>query len=267
MFHYLSVDEGERPIAQIKSANYTDVDMTMKERKEARETECLYINSSSVNDESKPKEYKITGKKELFPLMTRADKEGHAQRIFLAGGTLSGKSYLAARFARDYNILFPKNKVILFSWVNNDKNFSDIKNFHKMRVDESILDDPIDLSELHDSLCIFDDIEHFTDKYIVQELERIRSAAINAGRHDNIDVICVRQNLLDGHKTKTILNSSFQIIGFPHGGGRYQFGEWLKRHMYLSKPVIDRILNLPSRWVLINKNPNYCLYSKGCFML
>lgn len=274
MYYYLSVDKGESPIAKIrlppknKDDDYDPDEKPPKKKDSGKHLKnCLYINKSDTYDQDQPKEYQITGKDVLKPLTTRADTEGHAQRVFLAGGTLSGKSYLTSKLVKDYHRQFPKNKVILFSWVDDDENYKKIKNLHKIRIDDSILENPIDLHELHDSVCIFDDIEHFNDKEIVSELERIRNSAINAGRHDNIDVICARQNMLEGHKTKTALNSAFQIVGFPHSGSRYQLGEYLKRHMFLSKPKIDRILNLPSRWVLLNKNPPYVLYQKGCFLL
>lgn len=274
MFYYLSIDKGEMPIAKIRMPPKKKDEEDPEDKPPKKKTlqgkplkHCLYINKSDTKDPDLPREYVITGKEVLKPLMTRADTEGHAQRVFLAGGTLSGKSYLTSKMAKDYHRQFPKNKTILFSWVEKDDNYKGIKNLHKIRIDESILDNPIDLSELHDSVCIFDDIEHFTDKYIVAELERLRNSAINAGRHENIDVICARQNLLEGHKTKTVLNSSFQVVGFPHSGGRYQLGEWMKRHMFLDKQKIDKILNLPSRWVLLNKNPPYVLYQKGCFLL
>ena len=45
-----------------------------------------------------------------------------------------------------------------------------------MRIDESILENPFTLEELHDSITIFDDIEHFPDKEIRKELERVRDS-------------------------------------------------------------------------------------------
>ena len=268
MYHYLTINDGDIPIAKISSDDdieYPDSKIATKLRN------CLYVSSSDEYDPKAPKEYIITKKETLKPLLTRADKEGHAQRVFAAGGTLSGKSYLISKLAKDYIKQFPKNKVILFSWVNDDENYKEMRNnshFHKIRIDESILDNPIELSELHDSVVIFDDIEHFADRDIVHELERLRNSCVNAGRHDNIDVLCARQNLLEGLKTKTLLNSCFQVIGFPHSSSRYQLGEWLRRHMFLDKRLINKILNVPSRWVIINRaKPSYCLHQKGCFLL
>jgi hypothetical protein len=278
MFYYLTIGSGDKAIAKImpkkeqgKDADPDDFSFRRckdKKKKVFDPSRHLFINKLDAPDVSKPKEYLITGSDKLKPLMCRADDEGHAQRLFIAGGTLCGKSFMASKLAKNYQTQFPKRKVIMFSWVDKDDNYDKIKNIHRIRVDDSILDDPIDLKELHDSVCIFDDIEHFTDKHIVSELERIRNSAMNAGRHKNIDVIVARQNMLDGHKTKTCLNSAFQVLGFPHSGGRYQLSEFLKKHMSMDKIQIQKILNLPSRWVLVNRSaPPYVLHEKGCFLL
>jgi hypothetical protein len=276
MFYTLQFGDGDKAIAKIQRKHEQDPkdpdDLKRRRRidhKPYNPMDFLFIKQIDKADPNAIREITLNGAEKFKPLMCRADNEGHAQRIFIAGGTLSGKSFMAGKLAKDYQNQFPKNKVIMFSWVDKDKSYDDkIRNLHRIRIDESILDDPIELAELHDSCVIFDDAEHFTDKYISAELERLRNSVINAGRHLNIDVIVARQNLLDGAKTKTCLNSAFCVIGFPHSGGRYQLGEFLKRHMCLPQQTIHRILNLPSRWVLISRSaPMYCLYQTGIFML
>ena len=259
MNYELAIDNGDEAIAVFQS------------KKNKNKDKYLYYKQLSYNNKKEPnKELFINNDDLLLPVMNRQEG-GFPNRVFVAGGTLQGKSYIASKLAEDYHKLFPKNKIILFSWVNNDdnyKNLSKLKVFHKMRIDESILENPFTLEELHDSICIFDDIEHFPDKEIRKELERVRDSCVNAGRHENIDVAVARQNLLEGILTKTCLNSSFQVIGFPHSSSRYQLSEFLRRHMRLDNTLIQKILNVPSRWVLINRNtPSYVLHQKGCFLL
>lgn len=288
MYFSLSTSKGDKPIAKIYTPKKVDGNNKDDEPEEPKNnggkkpkpkkvdgkylplkpsSKCLYLNELEKDDKNRATEFILPGKEKLKPLMCR-QVDGHANRIFCAGGTLCGKSFMAGKLAKDYQKTFPKNKVCLFSWVDKDKAYDKIKDLHKIRIDDSILEEPIELDELHDSVCIFDDIQHFSDKHILMELERLQNSSVNAGRHKNIDVIIARQNLLDGHKTKTLLNSCFQVIAYPHSAGRFQFGEWLRRHMALEKPMIQRILNLPSRWVLINRStPPYCLHEKGCFLL
>ncbi len=282
MFHSLTIGKGSQPIAKVYKPNAngedneekkTDKTDKIKKRSILKNVEhklphnTLYINELETSDETAPREFFIKGSEKMKPYNIR-QSQGHANRIFCAGGTLCGKSYMAGKLARSYQRFHPNNKVILFSWVDDDEAYKKIKDIHKIRIDDTILNEPIELDELHDSICIFDDIEHFTDPYIIKELERLRDSCINAGRHKNIDVIIARQNLLDGPKTKTALNSSFQVIAFPHSAGRYQLAEMLRRYMAMDKQTINKILNVPSRWVLINRaTPPYILHEKGAFLL
>lgn len=266
MYFYLSLGKGQIPIAEIvmPKKRGEKEEATSSKKKVIRKY--VYLNESD-EPVDEPKVLQMTGKEILRPIMRR-QAGSFPNRVFIAGASLCGKSYLASKLAKDYFLNFKKNKIINFSYLNNDENYAKLKNYHKMRIDEDILENPIDLDELHDSVCIFDDIQHFTDKYIVKELERIRDSCLQAGRHSNIDVIVCTQNLLDGPKTKQCVNNTFQVIGFPQSAGRFQLGEWLRRYIRLSQEQVRTILNLPSRWVLVNQGtPIYVLHEKGCFML
>ena len=266
MFSSLSVNKGTTPIAKIRNVKTDDLEADYKKSNKKLKN-CLYINFHDTKDDTHPREFKIEGPEELIPLYTCADREGHANRTFLAGGTLCGKSYLAGQILRDYNRQYPKSDVALFSWVEDDKAYDKVQNLNKIRVDESILEDPIELDELADSCCVFDDTAHFGNKDLVKEIDRVQNSSVNAGRHKNIASVVIKQNLLDGAKTKQLLNSCFQIVVYPHSSGRYQAQQYMHRYMCFPKELIDRLLNLPTRFLIINKNPTYVLHSKGCIII
>jgi hypothetical protein len=130
------------------------------------------------------------------------------------------------------------------------------------------LDDPLTIEEFHDKMVILDDIEAFSDKHIIKELEMFANKLVNTGRHHNIDVIICRQKLMAGHKTSDILNGIHQIVCFPKTASRFQLQNYLERYLHLPKKIIKKILDVPSRWVLINtSNPVYCLHQKGAFLI
>jgi len=212
-------------------------------------------------------EFILKGDDKLQPLM--CDQYGsYPNRVCLAGTSLCGKSYLAGKMAEDYSSRFPDNKICIFSYIDQDDAYDSLKNLHRIRIDESILDEPIDLKELHDALIIFDDIECFTNKYIRDELVRLRNACINSGRHEGIATISIRQQMLEGSQTKATLNGMFQFVGFPHAASRFQFGNWLDRYLGLNRKQIKEILKLPSRFVLVNNTaPLFVLYEKGCKLI
>lgn len=238
-----------------------------KNREKINET-YLYINQFDSVKTDPNKEIRIK-EGTILPLMIR--QEGcHPNRVFIAGGTLSGKSVMASLLAADYNKQFRKNRIPLFTCVSDCTNFNDnrVKNVFPIRIDENILDDPIALGELHDSCTIFDDIEAHENKDIVKELENLRDRCLKAGRHEKTDVIVTNQTLLGQVKTKAALGNCFQVIAYPYGAGRYQLGQFLHRYMNIKQIDIDKILNVPSRYVLINRTqPLYILFEKGCFIL
>jgi hypothetical protein len=268
MYHGFTIGHGKKSIARIVNKNKKE--KTGKGKDKDKDENMLDIIASDNKDELQM-EVKLTDKNlELEPLMVRQGDNQMPNRVFIAGQSLCGKTYSAMRLAKDYNKIFPKNKVAVISWVEDDAslNKKKVKNFVKINIDENILSDPLTLEEFHDKLVIFDDIDAYPDKNVVESLCRFRNSCINAGRHQQIDTICTRQNLLDAHKTRDILNGVFQIMFFPHSASRYQARQWMERYLFLPKKTIDRILNLPSRWVLINTcHPIYCLHQKGAFML
>lgn len=202
----------------------------------------------------------------FFPVAVRQEGN-HTNRVFLGAGTLSGKSFLANEYALDYKKRFPKNKVILITGLSKDnEDYSSIKNLHRIRIDEeNILDNPIALDELHDSLTIFDDILACKDKEIAKELARLRDQVLSAGRQENIDCLVLQQNLLDGHNTKSCHANAFQVVGFPKTSSKAQLMNYLEHHHKMNTAKIDAFMHKPSRWILINNvNPLYYLSEIDC---
>lgn len=224
------------------------------------------IRISTTDEKNDDNEYLIKDEGKIIPLFFK--QSNGFNRWNCAGPTLCGKSYHASKIAEDYQKQYPKNRIVLFTAIKDeDKNFEKIKKMYRIDCDQ-LVDDPIDLSELKDSLCIFDDINSFKNKDTAKYINTLRDNIMSTGRHDNIDCITINQLLLDGHLTKSSLLNTFQIIAFPNSGGRAQLTSFLKRYMSLDNQLIDRITHLPSRWIAINRvNPNYVLFEKGVFMI
>ncbi len=204
----------------------------------------------------------------VVPLMIKQEDE-YPNRVFIAGGTLTGKSLMASVIANDYNGQHKKNRVILVSAVDDTRNYNDtrIKNLIPIRIDETIIDDPIGLGELHDSCAIFDDIEAHEDRDIVSEMENLRDRCIKAGRHEKTDCIITNQSLLGSQKTQHALRNCFQVVAYPSSAGKHQLTNFLRTYMSFDKDQIKRIMDVPSRYVLINRTmPNYVLSEHEVFL-
>lgn len=204
----------------------------------------------------------------IVPIMVEQD-DGYPNRVFIAGGTLCGKSLMASVLCNDYNSQHKKNNIIVVSSVDDTRNYNDVrvKRLVCMKVDDSLLDDPIDLERLKKSCTVFDDIEAHEDKDVVRELENMRDRCIRTGRHYDTACIVSNQTLLGSDKTKQALSNCFQVIAYPSSAGKYQLTQFLTRYMSFNKDQIQRIMNLPSRYVLINRTmPNYILSENEVFM-
>lgn len=206
----------------------------------------------------------------LQPLMVLHD-QNCPNRMYIVGQSYCGKTFQCAKMSQDWNNIFPKSKVAYISFNEDDDkscNDKNIDNFVKLKIDESILEDPIGLDELHDKLVIFDDVDGFSNPKVVKALEILSKQCINQGRHKSIGTIICRQKLLDGHKSSFVLNGIHQILCFPHSGSRHQVRKYLDKYLNLPKKKIEKILNVPSRWCLINvSNPMYCVFERGAFIV
>lgn len=269
MYFGFSKEPGIKSIAKICKADDISLDKK-KDNNKRQKNETMIDLKSSDNINELMQELVINDDElKLVPLMVMHDGDC-PNRVYISGQSYCGKSYCAAQLCQDFNQVFPKAKVAYISYNEDDKSCNDknIDNFLKINVDENIMQDPLTLDEFHDKCVVFDDIEAFGDPRIIKELENFMIKCINTGRHKSIATIVCRQKLLDGHRSSSILNGVHQLISFPHSGSRFQLRNYLDRYLHLPKKKIEKILNVPSRWVLLNLvNPMYCLHEKGGFIL
>lgn len=240
-----------------------------QKKKDTTEQKVIDLIQSDNQDDLKQEFVIDDDDLELEPMMVVHDGSC-PNRVYIAGQSYCGKSTLAAKLAQDWNEVFPKSKVAYISYNENDKACNDkkIENFCKIQIDEEVLNDPLQLEEFHDKLVIFDDIEAYGCPKIIKEMERFATKCINTGRHKNIGTIICRQKLLAGWKSSDVLNGVHQLVTFPHSGSRFQLRNYLKSHLHLPKKKIEKLLNVKSRWLLINLvNPCYAIHAKGGFII
>lgn len=180
----------------------------------------------------------------------------------------SGKSTYVRNYAKQYNKLFPKNKVFLFSKVKNDESLNGIKNLVKIKLDDDLIDDPIEVEELANSLVIFDDIDTLRDKEVKKSLKELQDDLLETGRHDNVHVLVTTHQLSNYRETKTVLNEAHFITVFPSSGSSHQIRYVLKNYVGLDNKDINKISKLNSRWVTVYKHhPQVIAYENGCYLV
>lgn len=200
---------------------------------------------------------------ELLPL----PNEDMIERLMVAGASGSGKSTYVGKYIKQYKLKHKKNPVFLFTRNKEDPALDKYK-IERVELNEDILEEPIDLEELSNSLCIFDDVDTIPEKPIRDEVKRIQEDLLECGRKEGISVISTSHHLLNYKQTRQLLLESTSITFFPKGGGQAQIIGFLKHHCGLNAKEIGKILKLPSRWITIYRTfPTYILYEKGCFIL
>lgn len=266
----LSFDKG-RPIAKIKGGPYKNKIIYI----DNEESDSESSESSDYGDYFGEKLKKNNLKNEIHI------KKGHMLPIpnidtrevcYIAGPSGAGKSTWASNYIEIFKKIFPKKKIILFSRKPKDHVLDKLKPL-RFIIDESLISDPIDIiSELkgEGALIIFDDTNTIQDEKIKKAVSNIMNDILEVGRSSGIYCI-VTSHLLNPTERKdsrTIWNEAHSIVIFPKSGNRHAMNYSLKNYCGFDNKLINKLLNLKSRWIMIYKQyPNYVIYDKGVLLL
>ncbi len=237
----LTFKKGRTPIAIIKGGKLNN--------------ELLFINNPNNRKEQIQEIEVHDGKVIIFP------DPSQATRMYTGGPSGSGKSTVEAKWVKQYQRMNPDNKVFLFK---RDEEFDPA--YFGLNVEDPI-NPKTDLNELRNSMLIFDDIAEIQDEQEREDTKHLLKDALKNGRKKNISVACSNHLLYDGNKTKDMLYQCDKLIVFP-GSSNYMIENLCKRFVGMGKKAIDKLLRLPSRWVMISKKyPQYVVYENGAYIL
>jgi hypothetical protein len=226
------------------------------------ELEDIYNEAMNyLNDKSKKELILVDGK--IKPTLGKDP----TITAYVAGPSGSGKSTVGKNLIVEIKRRRHKPKIYLFSQLNEDEVLDKIVD-HRILIGENLIDSPITLNELKDSILIFDDIETIPNEKLKKIVSNLRDQALSEGRHHNICTICTNHMVTDYKKTKNMIAEAKLIYLFPSQGQLNSIVHLLKDIVGLNKDEINKIVNLPSRWICIhNRNPLCCIYEHGIFLL
>ena len=186
---------------------------------------------------------------------------------YVAGQSGSGKSWFCKDLCQEYKRIYPKRDIFLVSALGDDKGSIDkVKGLKRIKLNDDFLNDTIDISELKDSLVIFDDVDSL--KSVKKKaVWNLMNDVLTMGRHHNISCLITYHVITAGLDTKIILNESHFIVCFPstmgNGAARYLFDKYLG----LDNKEIKRIKKLKTRWVCVMKSyPKVIISQKEMFI-
>jgi hypothetical protein len=224
----------------------------------------MYDEANQKLNGSKGKEIMINDGlvKPIFdPLVDR-------QVYYVTGMSGSGKSYFASELISSYSKLFPQNPIYLFSNKPDDPVLDKHEKLLRIKLDDALLEQPIGIEELKNSLVIYDDVEAIPSKKLEKELNRIRDLILQVGRSGKTSYIYISHQSNNYSTTRTILNEMTSITIFPQYTSKYSLKYLLERYFGLDKDQIKKINSIPSRWVTIFKTgPMSVLHERGAYLL
>ena len=219
-----------------------------------------YHNMSSKINDRVNKEFNISSG-EMIPVPSK-----ETERVFVAGKTGSGKSRLAAKYAQQYLKMFKNRKIYIFTKHEDEKAYQEIPYIEINQKDE-VLNEPIDITLMSNSLVIFDDCDKVQDKKLLKRLEALITDIIANGRKYNIHIMILGHQIFDYKHTRDILNELNKIIFFNNMSS-YHINRYLKQHAGLSPDIIKKVNNVKSSWSLLSaEHPQYLLHEHGIFII
>lgn len=189
--------------------------------------------------------------------------------IYIFGISGAGKSTWISFYGAQFNKLFPKAHIYIFSRKASDEKLDHLKNVKRVKIDDSLVEDPIDTREdiPRGSLLIFDDCDTIQDKKQCQAVYDLMNDALQTGRDMNLYVLVVSHLASDYKKTRIIISECQGVVCFPRGSSHDQLEYMLRKKIGISKGGMEKIMNLPSRWVYIRKTyPQAVVYESGCYL-
>jgi hypothetical protein len=194
--------------------------------------------------------------------------EQERQILYITGASGSGKSYFTRQYCAEFQRIFPKRPIYLFSSINDDSSIDEIKGLKRIRLSPELLTEELTAGDFKDSMVIFDDTDCITDKAMKLKINGILNSILETGRHFNTYCIYTSHLPCAGNDTKRILNEAHSITFFPHSLGGRSLKYLLEAYLGLDKEQIKKIKALPSRWCMVAKTyPQVVISEKNAYLV
>lgn len=187
--------------------------------------------------------------------------------LYITGASGSGKSTYTANYIKQYRKLYKKNEVYVFSALPEDESL-DVISPKRIKIDKSLVEDPLTVDIFENSLVVFDDIDVISDKKIREEVYKILNQILETGRHYKVSCVITNHLPTAGKDTRRVLNECHSITYFPHSGSKRGINYLLEEYIGMDKEDIKKIKKMKSRWATIYKNyPQIAMTEKNIYIL
>lgn len=191
----------------------------------------------------------------------------YIERVLVAGISGSGKSTWSSDYIEKYLKQHKKRKFYIISNVDEDEILDKL---NPIRLDlETVAYDGIEIKDIEKSIMLLDDVDTIEDKAINKAIRGFTNNMLEVSRHYQTNLVITSHHLQNYRQTKTQLNEANIIVMFMKSNAR-AIKNYLKTYENFNDDLINRILNLNSRWAMLYKgfgHPQFILYEKGAFLV
>jgi hypothetical protein len=249
---FLNLDKVGRPLATIKGGSLDKRQMS------------IFVDGDFTGVNKKYNAFQLPAES-TFELAPNPKTE--RQIIYITGASGSGKSYYSNKFMEKYKKLYPNNPIIIFSAIHDEDDSIKVE-MNRIRIDESLVDDPIKVEELADTLCIFDDVDSISNKAIKTAVYATMNEILQTGRHFRTSMIVTNHLSTAGHLTRIILNEAHMIVVFPKSGSSRGIKYLLGNYCGLCKGDLEQVFREKTRAFTIFRNyPMIAMTEKKIWLL
>jgi len=165
----LNLNDIGRPLAKIIGGKYDGKQISVSDK------------FGDQNDETLIKEFKQLKIPNDAKLQQVPDTTKEREIIYMTGPSGSGKSTYVRKYLEQFKKKNKDHPIYIFSSLPEDESLDAVKP-QRIRLDESIYQDPIAIEDLSDSVVIFDDIDVISDKKIRDAVYNILNKTLEIGR-------------------------------------------------------------------------------------
>jgi hypothetical protein len=219
------------------------------------------------NDKGKGK---LTGKNEIIindGVILPLPNKNVVEKIYISAPSGAGKTTFISKWIKEYKKMFKDDEIYIISSIDYDKPLDDLDPIRININDDLINDDMLDGEDFYNSCVVFDDVDTIQNNNYRHYIEKLRDYLLEQGRHYNVRMLMTHHLLSNYKKTRIMINECTACVLFPKVNGN-NIKRFLEFYFGFDKNQIEKIKNLPSRWVAIYKTyPHYIMHSKGCYIV
>lgn len=236
----------------------------------------LYIDPTYIDESKKIKygkndlgvEYESDGR--LDPVLNVFERTV----TYITGPCGAGKTTFSINLVKGYKKVYPEYDFYLFSRTDykSDPAYKGIGKVYQITIDESLLENPIDIeTEIpYGSIILFDDITTIQNEKLKKYVEKLLIDELEVGRKLFHQLIICNHLLIPQDKRlgRVILNEMQSVTVFNAKSSVQPISYALKTYYGLDKEQIKRIIGLNSRWISVYKNhPPIVMWEKGAYII